>query len=245
MIPVVHGVIAASAAGAPTDPNFASVSLLLHGDGANNSTTFTDSSSNNFTDTRLGSSVISTAQSKFGGASIYLPNTSPSTAGVDGVQFADATAFEFPGDFTIEGFVRISGTPTGEGWTVITNYQNSSTGFSVQIDSSRRLTFNLTGDGFDIQGNAAIALETWTYFAIKRSGSTVTLHQGTSGATTQVGSATDSSSIVGSNLVIGGIFVSGYGWFNHYKGYIDEVRFTKGVARDVSIVPTAAFPADS
>jgi hypothetical protein len=235
---VVGGVLRVSA----TDPSFANVSLLLPLDGANNSTTFTDVSNNGFTVTRLGSSVISTAQSVFGGASLYLPNTSPSTAGTDGLQVADNAAFEFPGDFTLEARIRISETPTGDGWTIITNYENSSEGFSLQLDSSRRLTFNLSGDGIDVQSATSISLNTWTYVAVRRSGSTVTLHQGTSGSTTQVASVTNSTSITGSNLIIGGIFVSGFGWFNHYKGYIDDLRITKGVARDVSVVPTEAFP---
>jgi hypothetical protein len=235
---VVGGVLRVTAA----DPNFADVSLLLPLDGANGSTTFTDASSNNFTVTRLGSSVISTAQSVFGGASLYLPNTSPSTAGTDGLQVADNAVFEFPGDFTIEAWIRISENPAASGWAIVTNYANSTTGWALQINASRQIAFNLTGDGYDLQSATAISLNTWTYVAVKRSGSTVTLHQGTSGSTTQVASATNSASITGSNLTIGGLFVSGFGWFNHYKGYIDDLRITKGVARDVSQVPTEAFP---
>jgi hypothetical protein len=85
-----------------SDPDFANVSLLLHMDGSNGSTTFPDSSSNGLTVTRYGNAQISTAQSKFGGASAYfdgagdyleLPN--PNTA-------IGAVA----GDFTIECWVR-------------------------------------------------------------------------------------------------------------------------------------------
>lgn len=53
----------------PTDPDFASVALLLHMDGANGSASFTDSSGNAHAVTANGGAQISTAQSKFGGSS--------------------------------------------------------------------------------------------------------------------------------------------------------------------------------
>ena len=58
-----------SFAGAATDPNFANVSLLLHGDGTNGSQTILDSSSTPKTVTVVGNTQISTAQSAFSGGS--------------------------------------------------------------------------------------------------------------------------------------------------------------------------------
>ena len=58
-----------------TDPNFADVSLLLHGNGTNGSTTITDSSPSPKTVTAVGNAQISTAQSKFGGSSIAFDGT--------------------------------------------------------------------------------------------------------------------------------------------------------------------------
>lgn len=55
-----------------SDPFADVVSLYLKGDGANGSTIFTDSSPFNRTVTRSGNTVISTAQSKYGGSSIYF-----------------------------------------------------------------------------------------------------------------------------------------------------------------------------
>ena len=88
-----------SFASAPTDPNFANVSLLLHGDGANNSTTFTDSSSNNFTLSRVGDVKISTTQSKFGGSSIFFDGAG------DYLTLANNSVFTFPSSFTVEAWV--------------------------------------------------------------------------------------------------------------------------------------------
>ena len=56
----------------PAEPYFHNNSLLLHGDGTNGSTTFKDDSINNHTITAYGNAQISTAQSKFGGSSIYF-----------------------------------------------------------------------------------------------------------------------------------------------------------------------------
>jgi hypothetical protein len=54
------------------DRNFSNVSLLLHGDGTNGSTTIIDSSPSPKTVTAVGNAQISTAQSKFGGASLLF-----------------------------------------------------------------------------------------------------------------------------------------------------------------------------
>lgn len=53
--------------------SFANVRLLLHGDGADGATSITDSSSYARTMTRVGTSEIDTAQSVFGGSSLYIP----------------------------------------------------------------------------------------------------------------------------------------------------------------------------
>ena len=53
-----------------TDPYRSQVSLLLHGDGANGSTTIVDSSPSPKTVTAVGNAQISTTQSKFGGSSL-------------------------------------------------------------------------------------------------------------------------------------------------------------------------------
>ena len=50
------------------------VETLLHGDGSDSGTTFTDSSSNGFTVSSSGSIVTSTTNPKFGTASIHIPN---------------------------------------------------------------------------------------------------------------------------------------------------------------------------
>ncbi len=50
----------------PLDQDYRNVSLLLHGDGTNGSTTIVDSSPTPKTVTAIGNAQLSTAQSKFG-----------------------------------------------------------------------------------------------------------------------------------------------------------------------------------
>lgn len=83
-----------------TDPAFADVSVLLHGDGINNSTSFVESSQSPKAVTVIaGLPKISTAQSKFGGASIYFPGSA--ALAVNG---ASANTF-WTSDWTVEFWV--------------------------------------------------------------------------------------------------------------------------------------------
>ena len=83
------------------DPYFSNVSLLLHMDGSNGSTTFTDNSSNGFTVTANGNAQISTAQSKWNGASGYFDGAG------DFLTVPVNSAFELgTGDFDVELWAR-------------------------------------------------------------------------------------------------------------------------------------------
>jgi hypothetical protein len=63
----------------PVDLNRSNVSLLLHGNGTNGSTTITDNSPSPKTVTAVGNAQISTAQSKYGGGSIAFDGFSNGT----------------------------------------------------------------------------------------------------------------------------------------------------------------------
>lgn len=92
---------ARTAAGGVPDPDFASVELLLHGNGANGGTTFTDSSAAARTFTFSGNAQTSTTQVKFGSASLKFDGTG------DYIQTPyDTTDFKWwDSDFTIEAWV--------------------------------------------------------------------------------------------------------------------------------------------
>jgi hypothetical protein len=86
------------------DPYASNVSLHLKMDGANGSTTFTDSSPNALTVTAVGNAQISTTQSKYNGTSAYFDGTG------DYLNLATSTAFGFgTGDYTAECWINIAG----------------------------------------------------------------------------------------------------------------------------------------
>ena len=94
--PAFLSAASAASGGGATDPYFSNVSLLLHGDGTNGSTTIIDSSPLPKTVTAFGNAQISTAQSKFGGSSIAFDGTGDSLT---------IPAITFAGDFTLEAWL--------------------------------------------------------------------------------------------------------------------------------------------
>lgn len=223
----------------PADEYFQNVSLLLHGDGANGSTTITDSSPTPKTVTAVGNAQISTAQSKFGGSSIAFDGTG------DYLSIPDDDAFDLgTGNFTIEGWVNYSSTSTfatvlSKGWPT----GSAGGAFVVTFNSNNLLFFAESGsDSWDIAINrvivAGLQLSTWYHIAITRSGNTFrTFNNGVVAETW-----TNSLGLMNnSDIVSVGAAKSGAVGMN---GYIDDLRITKGVARYTAnfTPPTAPFP---
>lgn len=219
-----------------TDPNFASVVALLHMDGADASTTFTDVKGHTFT--ASGNAQIDTAQSKFGASSGLFDGTG------DYVSSADSADWEFgSGDFTLEFFMRLNSTSGNA--TLLAKINSAATdymSFGV-VRSTTSLVFyaTSTGSSFDIVNGVTFAtgLTTgvWYHVAINRTG---TAWRGyIDGVGTSL--ATSSSAIVNSafSLRIGGPSDSAL-----FNGWIDEIRLTKGVGRYPSnfTPPSSAFP---
>lgn len=152
-------------------PAFANVVLLLHCDGTNGSTTFTDSAGTPNTMTASGNAAITTSQSKFGGASGDFDGTG------DYVKPTSATNFGiFDGAYTIEAWARITNLPaSGTVRSIFSASQNSGGGF-------RYLNFGVLGSGalrFSLVGTSSltvtsavslIAINTWYHVAFVRSG---------------------------------------------------------------------------
>ena len=216
----------------PVDPQFGSVSLLLHGNGTNGSTTITDSSPSPKTVTAVGNAQISTAQSKFGGSSIAFDGTG------DYLSTPATSAFVFgTDDFTIELWVRfasVSGvqalydqrlavSPT----TQLVLYTNGTSLFYF-FNGANRITI------------ATVSSNQWYHLAISKQGSSMRAFiDGVQGGITYVDST---SHTAGSNVFIGADVLGPGG--NALNGYIDDLRITKGVARYTGnfSVPPAPFP---
>lgn len=223
------------------DASFSSVSLLLHMDGTNGSTTFTDSSSNALTITANGNAQISTAQSKFGGASALFDGTG------DYLTVTDATGLE-PGssDLTWEMWIK-----TASNIQYATLYSRTPGSFatgmwSLMINYTNNVAGNVALFVADYSGASPLLLTTgvsvrddvWHHLAVVRNGSAWTMYvDGTSRATgTWSGTIADIS---------GSIYIGRDQFYTRdYTGYIDDLRITKGVARYTAnfTAPTSPFP---
>jgi hypothetical protein len=174
---------------------------------------------------------VSTAQAKFGPTSILFNGTTDYL-----------TVKPYPGSLT----------PVfGNGaWTIEFWFYTSSTARQCFIDtrsttsSATGLTFyvNPTTPTLGLQINsivctstATLPQNTWNYIAVTSTGSTATIYlNGVS-----VASGATSQAITDQYLRIGATAGASIGSF--VNGYMDELRITKGFARDVTTVPTAPF----
>jgi hypothetical protein len=250
-IPVANTAIAAlipAGINFEPDPDFSNVSLLLHMDGADGSTTFTDSSSYAHTVTATGAS-ITTAISKFGGASgwfyglasWYVSATDPS------LNLGGKTA-----SWTVECWIYVTTEATGtvrgiwqngdlttatHKWRA--NIQYSGTSFKViaeGINSQEFAEYYAAGSSFNL------SRQTWYHVAVTLDGSTLRIFvdgvlHGSGAAQNLAGTLSPTDEFhVGRNRIS---TVNRY-----FLGYIDDVRVTKGVCRYTSAFtpPTAAFP---
>lgn len=218
------------------DPNFASVVLLVSGNGANGSTTFTDESPVGRTLTAVGSAQVSTTSPKFGSGAILLDGTG------DYVSAPTTSSFDFSGGpYTVEAFAKFAETTeycivslwggSGSCWAL---YSTGGTLFWRYIDTLGGIT--------DTSVAFTPTLGQWYHIAASQNASKK-VRLRVDGV--MVASSTPVRSPIynsGSNFLIGG--VSGFSF--DLNGRIDELRITKGVDRydtDSAItVPTSAFP---
>ena len=217
-------------------PSFDNVALLLHMDGTNGSTTFTDSGPNALTVTAVGNAQISTTQSKFGGASAYFDGTG------DYLTIASNAAFSFSqGDFTAEcwvyptastGIFGVYGTSGGSG---------SNPKFVMHLDSlTPKIHYNALTGGSNIYtaATSAISVNQWTHLAFVRQGTTWTWY--INGTASGTGSNSTTITFTSQTTFIG---YGGESYFSPFLGYLDELRVTKGVARyTANFTPTGPFP---
>jgi hypothetical protein len=211
----------------PTDPNFANVSLLLHMDGGDGSTTFTDSSSNSLTVTANGNAQISTAQSKFGGSSLRL------SASGDFLSLPVVDDLGLDGDFTVELWLRtldqtdqiICGADGG------INHQL----FRVNYPSAGRIYFYIGSPSYQMQSaSSVINVEQFHHLAFTRSSDNAKAY--VDGI--EVASMILESAIAVQFRKIGNLYSGAV------NAHIDEVRVTKGTARYTAnfTPPIAPFP---
>lgn len=222
------------------DPNYSSVSVLLHGDGSAGGTTFTDNGPGALTFTR-NTKTTETTQKKFGTASIYSSGSATSHY----LKTTAYTPFQFgAGAFTIEAWVY----PTSLGSIgAICALRDAGVAYSWQLEIRTdgklylRISTNGTYDTATPVSTGTVSANTWTHIAVVRSGDT--LYFFINGAAS--GSATLTGTLYAANVDFTvGSGKNGSSYYEQFTGYIDDLRITKGVARYTSAfdAPTEAFP---
>lgn len=210
------------------DPDFNNVSLLLHGDGANGSTTITDSSPSPKTVTAFGNAQISTAQSKFGGSSIAFDGNG------DYLSIPDNDDWDISGDYTVEFWARMPSQSTVN-YTLGYFGTTAVNGFSGFALGHHLGTVLLNLNGSVTQSSAVLLTNTWQHIAFVISGASAKVYvDGASVISTTSATTTTSTSFIVGNF--GDLDVNRY-----FNGYIDELRITKDIARSISL-PPAPFP---
>ena len=234
------------------DVHFPKVKWLSPFDGSNGATSTTDESNTNATVTFQGSSTIATAQSKFGGSSLYSPNANPAGVYVPGA----GSTINLTADFTFEWwFYRIqvsvsnnqasgpiygqSSTTTCDSKGLLVGYVSTSTSTTSGLlyGSSNGSSWNVASAV--VLGNGSLGtVGQWVHLALVRSGSDWSFY--VDGSRTYNGSLGSSTiSAPGANILLG------KSWDNasQMEGYWDDFRLTQGLARYTGAsftVPTTA-----
>jgi len=226
-----------SATTVATDPYYSSVSLLMHCDGANTGTVFTDNGPLTKTITAVGGAVTSNTQFKFGNASLRTRNAGDEVTCTN-------TGFDFgTGDFTVECWVYYDDLifpPTA----LASFFSNSvaNTFMAAYGSSTSNLIFYGAAGPSGTTGWAhGMTPNVWSHVAWVRNGNNRTIFVNGS----SIGTAADLSGVsftpsagtayLGSNPITP---------FATINSFADEFRITKGVARYTSSFtpPNAPFP---
>ncbi len=206
------------------EPYFNLVELLLQGEGVNNGTVITDSSSRSRFITRIGNVVTSTDQIKYGTSSLFFP----ATGGTNYLETLTDSGLTFgSGDLTFEVWVRF--TSIGVTTAIMGNAQGFSWGDAgiFLCASANEFRFRnwvtLNGAFF----STTIALNTWYHVAATKVGTTARIWvngiEGTSGTV-------ELNNIANPKFTLGSV-ISGAGFSSLFQGYMKGARVTKGVAR--------------
>lgn len=212
------------------DGNDGFTKILLHADGADAATTFTDTNAGGsaHTWTAAGNAQIDTAQYKFGGASGLFDGTGDIVTTPDSADFTLGS-----GDFTVDFWFNVNG-GAGTNRSAFGQSDNTGTaGFSIfgGLTTANRMRVGASANGTsfgiaDITGTSTFTTTGWHHCAFVRSGSTFYLfidgvQEGTATSATAV-----NNSASGWGFGSLGEYASGT-----WNGWLDEFRLSVGVAR--------------
>jgi hypothetical protein len=205
----------------PGDRYYNETSLLLHGNGSNGSTSIIDSSPNPKIVTAVGNAQISTAQSKFGGASIALDGTGDElTATIDSINIGNNL-------YTVESWLYLN-----------TNFNFALIGVNSNFYVVTLFDTLFLGDAVvnNIQlPRSILPVGAWFHMALSFDGTTYRLFID--------GVLRGSSTTLLKNFNLSAIRIGAYLSDRTLNGYMADFRITKNIARYTAnfTPPTAAF----
>lgn len=207
------------------DPFFNNVVSLLHFDG----TTYIDQISGNSW-AASGNAALSSSAAKFGAKSLAVPATARSMISCTNTSFTMGTK----ADFTIEAFVYLNSTT---GYHVLHSSADSSTFEFAVVDGVLQV---YVSGAWNSLGGTTIASGSWYHIAVSRHGGMVF---GFVNGTLCPNRVVYTGQVCSGNAISIGAQPGG-AQFLCLDGYIDDYRFTKGIARYTTafIVPGTAAP---
>jgi Concanavalin A-like lectin/glucanases superfamily len=214
----------------PTAPLTAitNTQLLLLG---TNGAVFDQSMNNTFV--TVGSTQISTAQSKYGSGSVKFNGSTDYLSVPNSPQYAFGT-----GSFTIEFWIYPNSVSATQYIVDTRSGTSSTTGIALYINSSGYPVI-IVNNATLFTSSTALTISTWTHVAVSSSGTTATLYL--NGTKPSTGSGTYSVSLTDQYLRIGATAGTAASFLN---AYLYDIRITPGQARYTAnfTAPTQVFP---
>ena len=229
--------------------NDANTVFLMHANGTNGSTFFEDDNGIGRSArgiSAIGNAQLSTAQSKFGGASALFDGNG------DYLQLANSSDYNFTGNYTIEGWwyqpsnvaagiyptlIGTGAVDDNKGWEVTSEPTNNKISFITSPNGSSGMSVLLT--------SASLSAATWNHWAIVRNSSVLTLYiNGTaSGSTyTTTGNSIASTYPLYIGGGVGGLssgnFSSSSATVVNLNGYLDEIRISNIARYTTTFTPS-------
>jgi len=231
---------------AAADPYWANVTVLLSSTATTpptNNDTFIDSSANNFTITR-GGSTTQGSFSPFTPGQPYNASVNGGSAYFDGsgdfLSFTGTPATTLDGNFTFEAWIYVSSVSVLQPMMCIGD-SFSNPGILFYIANDAKVSIAYSGSR-TFTGSTSVSVNTWNHIAFVRSGTTVTVYL--NGASQ--GTLTTSNTFSGTTTVVGREIYNG-SVGGQLTGYLSNVRLVKGTAVYTSnfTPPTAPLTAIS
>ena len=228
--------------------------VLMHFEGSNNSSTFTDSSTNAFTFTRLNSTTyISTDNYKFGSASFYDSVTSGLGQGIY-INGSRPSALQCQGNFTVEWFAKLSSSGAvqaafGLGQALFNLVFIRDAAIMV-VEKSTTGTYATGFKEVDFTLPSGCYSGTWKHYAFVRNGNACAFYVDGTACSVASGTAStmfsDGSPSTGASNDGGTAVCIGDTWYNSDYGfrgsYMDEFRFSNAAIYTSNFsAPSSAF----